>query len=60
MRTCRYDRLRGYEAADERRDLLFRHLERIEGEIETLRTDLVDHLSPKTIILSTPGSGSTA
>jgi len=39
-------RVRGQEAAGEQRDLLLRHAERIEAEIETLRTHL-DYLRAK-------------
>jgi MerR family copper efflux transcriptional regulator len=46
MRTYKDNRLRGHEAAGEQRDLLLRHVERIEGEIETLRTHL-DYLRAK-------------
>ena len=40
MRTYQANRVRGHEAAGEQRDLLLRHAERIEAEIETLRTHL--------------------
>jgi MerR family transcriptional regulator, copper efflux regulator len=46
MRTYQANRGRGHEAAGEQRDLLLRHAERIEGEIETLRTHL-DYLRAK-------------
>ena len=46
MRTYQANRLRGHEAAGEQRDLLLRHAERIEAEIETLRTHL-DYLRAK-------------
>jgi DNA-binding transcriptional MerR regulator len=46
MRTYQANRLRGYEAAGEQRDLLLRHAERIETELETLRTHL-DYLRAK-------------
>jgi MerR family copper efflux transcriptional regulator len=46
MRTYQANRLRGREAASEQRDLLLRHAERIEAEIETLRTHL-DYLQAK-------------
>ena len=38
--------MRGREAASEQRDLLLRHAERVEAEIETLRTHL-DYLRVK-------------
>jgi DNA-binding transcriptional MerR regulator len=44
MRTYQANRVRGHEAAGEQRDLLLRHAERIEAEIETLRTHL-DYLA---------------
>jgi MerR family transcriptional regulator, copper efflux regulator len=37
MRTYQANRARGHEAAGEQRDLLLRHAERIDAEIETLR-----------------------
>ena len=40
MRTYQANRVRGHEAAGEQRDLLLRHAERVEAEIETLRTHL--------------------
>src|ERR1700684_4295447 len=40
MRTYQANRVRGREAAGEQRDLLLRHAERVEAEIETLRTHL--------------------
>jgi MerR family transcriptional regulator, copper efflux regulator len=46
MRTYQANRLRGHEAAGEQRDLLTRHAERIEAEIETLHTHL-DYLRAK-------------
>ena len=46
MRTYQTNRVRGQEAAGEQRDLLLRHAERIEAEIETLRTHL-DYLRAK-------------
>ena len=46
MRTYQANRERGHEAAGEQRDLLLRHTERIEVEIETLRTHL-DYLRAK-------------
>src|SRR5580692_8880114 len=46
MRTYQANRRRGHEAAGEQRDLLLRHAERIEVEIETLRTHL-DYLRAK-------------
>ena|ERR1700728_1370331 len=38
MRKYQANRVRGHEAAGEQRDLLMRHAERVEAEIETLRT----------------------
>jgi DNA-binding transcriptional MerR regulator len=38
MRAYQANRVRGSEAAGEQRDLLVRHAERVEAEIETLRT----------------------
>jgi DNA-binding transcriptional MerR regulator len=46
MRTYQRNRMRGHEAAGEQRDLLLRHAERIEAEIETSRTYL-DYLRAK-------------
>ncbi len=46
MRTYQANRGRGHEAAGKQRDLLLRHVERIEDEIETLRTHL-DYLCAK-------------
>jgi MerR family copper efflux transcriptional regulator len=46
MRTYQANRARGHDAAGEQRDLLLRHAERIEAEIETLRTHL-DYLRAK-------------
>jgi MerR family copper efflux transcriptional regulator len=46
MRTYQANRSRGHEAAGEQRDLLLRHVGRIETEIETLRTHL-DYLRAK-------------
>jgi len=46
MRAYQANRLRGHEAAGEQRDLLSRHAERIEAEIETLGTHL-DYLRAK-------------
>jgi MerR family copper efflux transcriptional regulator len=46
MRTYQANRARGHQAAGEQRDLLLRHAERIEAEIETLRTHL-DYLRAK-------------
>ena len=46
MRAYQANRGRGNEAAGEQRDLLLRHAERIEAEIETLRTHL-DYLRAK-------------
>jgi MerR family transcriptional regulator, copper efflux regulator len=46
MRTYQANRARGPEAAGEQRDLLLRHAERIEAEIEARRTHL-DYLHAK-------------
>ena len=46
MRTYQANRARGHEAAGEQRDLLLRHAERIEAEIETLQIHL-DYLRVK-------------
>jgi MerR family transcriptional regulator, copper efflux regulator len=46
MRTYQANRVRGHEAAGEQRDLLLRHAEPIEAEIETLCTHL-DYLRAK-------------
>jgi DNA-binding transcriptional MerR regulator len=46
MRTYQANRARGRAAAAEQRDLLLRHAERIEAEIETLHTHL-DYLREK-------------
>ncbi len=46
MRTYQANRARGHAAAAEQRDLLLRHAERVEAEIETLRTHL-DYLREK-------------
>jgi MerR family transcriptional regulator, copper efflux regulator len=46
MRTYQANRSRGHAAAGEQRDLLLRHAERVEAEIETLHTHL-DYLRAK-------------
>jgi MerR family copper efflux transcriptional regulator len=46
MRTYQTNRARGHAAAGEQRDLLLRHAERIEAQIETLHTHL-DYLRAK-------------
>ena len=46
MRTYQANRARGYEMAGEQRDLLLRHAERVQDEIQTLRTHL-DYLRAK-------------
>ena len=46
MRTYQANRARGRAAAAEQRDLLLRHADRVEAEIETLRTHL-DYLREK-------------
>ena len=40
MRTYQANRARGRAAAAEQRDLLLRHAERVEAQIETVRTHL--------------------
>lgn len=50
MRTYQANRLLGHEAAGEQRDLLMRHAERIESEIETLRTHLAYLADGPTIV----------
>ena len=49
MRTYQANRARGRAAAAEQRDLLLRHAERVEAEIETLRTHL-DYLRDKAAV----------
>jgi MerR family copper efflux transcriptional regulator len=49
MRTYQANRGRGHDAAGEQRDLLVRHAERIESEIETLRIHL-DYLRAKSAL----------
>src|ERR1700760_919940 len=56
MRTYQANRLRGHVAAGEQRDLLLRHAERIETEIETLRTHL-DYLRAKAALWTARESG---
>jgi MerR family copper efflux transcriptional regulator len=46
MRTYQANRARGRVAAGEQRDLLLRHAERVEAQLETLRTHL-DYLREK-------------
>lgn len=46
MRTYQANRARGHQAAGEQRDLLERHAERVEAQIETLRTH-VEYLHAK-------------
>ncbi|HEY4024662.1 MAG TPA: MerR family transcriptional regulator [Pseudonocardiaceae bacterium] len=46
MRTYQANRARGRAAAAQQRDLLLRHVERVEAQIETLRTHL-DYLQAK-------------
>lgn len=46
MRTYQANRVRGRVAAAEQRDLLLRHAERVEAQLETLRTHL-DYLREK-------------
>src|SRR6202789_1794909 len=59
MRTYQANRARGHEAAGEQRDLLLRHAERIETEIETLRTHL-DYLQAKAELWDARDSGDAA
>lgn len=49
MRTYQANRARGRAAAAEQRDLLLRHAERVEAQIETLRTHL-DYLREKAAV----------
>src|SRR5690348_14943622 len=49
MRTYQANRARGPAAATEQRDLLLRHAERVEAQIETLRTHL-DYLCDKAAV----------
>jgi MerR family copper efflux transcriptional regulator len=48
MRTYQRNRTRGRAAAAEQRELLLRHAERVEAEIEKLRTHL-DYLEEKAL-----------
>ena len=49
MRTYQANRARGRAAAAEQRDLLLRHAERVEAEIQTLHTHL-DYLREKAAV----------
>jgi DNA-binding transcriptional MerR regulator len=49
MRTYQANRARGRAAAAEQRDLLLRHAERVQAQIETLRTHL-DYLRDKAAV----------
>lgn len=49
MRTYQANRVRGRAAAAEQRDLLLRHAERVEAEIQTLHTHL-DYLREKAAV----------
>jgi MerR family copper efflux transcriptional regulator len=49
MRTYQANRARGRVAAAEQRDLLLRHAERVEAEIQTLHTHL-DYLREKAAV----------
>jgi DNA-binding transcriptional MerR regulator len=49
MRTYQANRARGRAAAAEQRDLLLRHAERVQAEIETLQTHL-DYLRTKAAV----------
>lgn len=59
MRTYQANRARGHSAAGEQRDLLLRHAERIEAEIETLRTHL-DYLRAKAALWDARDRGDPA
>jgi MerR family transcriptional regulator, copper efflux regulator len=59
MRTYQANRARGHEAAGEQRDLLLRHAERIEAEIETLGTHL-DYLRAKAALWDARDRGDRA
>jgi DNA-binding transcriptional MerR regulator len=56
MRTYQANRALGHAKAGEQRDLLLRHAERIEAEIETLRTHL-DYLEAKAALWEARGRG---
>ena len=58
MRTYQANRARGRAAAAEQRDLLLRHAERIEAEIETLHTHL-DYLREKAALWDARDRGDT-
>jgi DNA-binding transcriptional MerR regulator len=49
MRTYEANRARGHAAAAEQRDLLLRHADRVEAEIEKLHTHL-DYLREKAVV----------
>ena len=58
MRTYQANRARGRAAAAEQRDLLLRHAERVQAQIETLRTHL-DYLRDMEVAGGTPAHGGT-
>jgi MerR family copper efflux transcriptional regulator len=58
MRTYQANRTRGRVAAAEQRDLLLRHAERVEGEIDKLRTHL-DYLREKAAVWDARDRGDT-
>jgi MerR family copper efflux transcriptional regulator len=58
MRTYQANRARGRAAAAEQRDLLLRHAERIQAEIETLHTHL-DYLREKAALWDARDRGDT-
>jgi MerR family copper efflux transcriptional regulator len=59
MRIYQANRALGNAAAGEQRDLLLRHAERIESEIETLHTHL-DYLRAKSALWDARGRGDAA
>ncbi len=58
MRTYQANRELGHAKADEQRDLLLRHAERVEAEIETLRIHL-DYLRAKAALWAARGRADT-
>ena len=56
MRTYQANRARGHAAAGEQRDLLLRHAERIEAEIQTLHTHLA-YLQEKAVLWDARAAG---
>jgi MerR family transcriptional regulator, copper efflux regulator len=59
MRTYQANRSRGHAAANEQRDLLLRHAERIEAEI-TARQTRLDYLREKAALWDARARGDTA